>query len=197
MKRRILRYIIAGIVMIVVLVALWICVVVSRIPSYVNPDTSDWHTGDIFFSVGDSWKSVAVRSITGVKNFGLSDTTPSHCGIVIVDSGTVRLVHESTSAKRIVMETPEEYLQNNGSYCLYARRLPCSQDSVRVVHVIDSLMEAGIPFDFDFDHTDDGSLYCTEMVLRVMELSDCTNLSDLRDLGYIYPQDILNRTIAP
>lgn len=183
--------------MIVVLVALWICVVVSRIPSYVNPDTSDWHTGDIFFSVGDSWKSVAVRSITGVKNFGLSDTTPSHCGIVIVDSGTVRLVHESTSAKRIVMETPEEYLRNNGSYCLYARRPPCIRDSVRVVHVVDSLMMVGVPFDFDFDHSDDSSLYCTEMAIHVLELSGCSDVSDLRELGYIYPQDLLKKTIRP
>lgn len=180
--------------MTVMLIALWIGVVASRIPSYVQPDTSDWHTGDIFFSVGDSWKSVAVRSISGAKNLGLSQTTPSHCGIVVVDSGIVRLIHESTSAKRIVMETPEEYLHNNGSYCLYARRPPCIADSVRLVHVIDSLMRAGIPFDFDFNHSDDSSLYCTEMVVKVFDLSGCSDFSDLSDLGYIYPQDLLKKT---
>lgn len=181
--------------MIIILIpAIWICVVVSRIPSYVEPDSSDWHTGDVFFSVGDSWKSVAVRSLSGAKNLGLSETTPSHCGIVVVDSGRVMLVHESTSAKRIVMETPEEYLHNNGSYCLYARRSPCIRDSVRVVHVIDSLMRKGVPFDFDFDHSDDSSLYCTEMVIRVFELSGCMDLSDLRKVGYIYPEDLLKRT---
>lgn len=197
MRRRLLRSV--GIVAAAIAVpsALWICVVVFRIPEYVEPETTGWHTGDIFFSVGDSWKSVAVRSISGAKNLGLSDLTPSHCGIVVVDSGIVRLVHESTSAKRIVMETPEEYLHNNGSYCLYARRPPCMADSVRVVHVIDSLMKARTPFDFDFNHSDDSSLYCTEMVVTVLELSGCSDFSGLRDLGYIYPQNLLNITIDP
>lgn len=92
------------------------------------------------------------------------------------------------------METADEYLQNNGSYCLYARRPPCIADSVRVVHVVDSLMNAGIPFDFDFNHSDDSSLYCTEMVVRVFELEGCTCLSDLREAGYMYPQALLKRT---
>lgn len=180
--------------MMVVLISIWICLAVFRIPKYVSPDTSDWHTGDVFFSVGDSWKSVAVRSISGAKDMVLSRTTPSHCGIVIVDSGNVRLVHESTSAKRIVMETPEEYLHNNGSYCLYAHSAPCIVDSVLLIHVMDSLMKAGTPFDFDFNHSDDSSLYCTEMVVKIFELSGCSDFSDLRNLGYIYPQDLLNRT---
>lgn len=197
MKRKTVRSIAIVAMVIILIPAIWICVVVSRIPSYVEPDTSGWHTGDVFFSVGDSWKSIAVRSLSGAKDFGLSETTPSHCGIVVVDSGVVRLVHESTSAKRIVMETPEEYILNNGSYCLYARRPPSIRDSVRVVNVIDSLMMKGVPFDFDFDHSDDSSLYCTEMAIRVLELSGCSDVSDLRELGYIYPQDLLKKTIRP
>lgn len=172
---------------------IWIGVVVSRIPAYVEPDTTGWHTGDIFFSVGDSWKSVAVRSLSGAKDFGLSAATPSHCGIVVVDSGGVRLVHESTSARRIVMETPEEYIHNNGSYCLYARRPPCIQDTLLALHVIDSLMRMGVPFDFDFDQTDDRRLYCTEMVVRILEICGCPEVSDLRESGYIFPQDLLRK----
>lgn len=197
MKRRFFKAVIIVIAVTVTFLAIVIIIAVLRIPSYVEPDTSGWHTGDVFFSVGDSWKSVAVRSLSGAKDFGISETTPSHCGIVVVDSGVVRLVHESTSAKRIVMETPEEYLRNNGSYCLYARRPPCIRDSVRVVHVVDSLMMVGVPFDFDFDHSDDSSLYCTEMAIHVLELSGCADVSDLRELGYIYPQDLLKKTIRP
>lgn len=185
------------IAVIVSFLAIFILITVIRIPSYIKPDTADWHTGDIFFSVGDSWKSVAVRSLSGARNFGLSETTPSHCGIVVVDSGVVKLVHESTSAKRIVMETPDEYIRNNGSYCLYARRPSCLIDTVRVLYVVDSLMRDGVPFDFDFDHKDDSSLYCTEMAILVLELSGCSDVSDLRELGYIYPQDLLKKTIQP
>lgn len=190
MKRSILKITLGVLAIIVFFLAVWIVIVVVRIPSHVIPDTKDWHTGDVFFSVGDSWKSVAVRSISGAKNLELSELTPSHCGIVVVDSGKLKLVHESTSAKRIVMETPDEYLHNNGSFCLYARKPPCVPDSVRIVQIIDSLMKVGVPFDFNFDHTEDKSLYCTEMVVRVFELCGCNEFSNLREQGYIYPQDL-------
>ena len=95
------------------------------------------------------------------------------------------------------METPDEYIRNNGSYSLYARRPSCMLDTLCVFHVVDSLMRAGVPFDFDFDHKDDSSLYCTEMAVRVLELSGCREVSDLRELGYIYPQDLLKKTISP
>lgn len=197
MKKGIPRPVVFTAIALVSVITIWVIITVIRIPSYVCPDTSDWHTGDVFFSVGDSWKSVAVRSLSGAKNLGLSETTPSHSGIVIVDLEGVKLVHESTSAGKIVMETPDEYLLNNGSYCLYARRPRCIPDSSMMVCVLDSLMKAEVPFDYDFDHSDDGSLYCTEMVVRVFELSGSSEFDGLRELGYIYPQDLLNKVMMP
>lgn len=90
------------------------------------PDTTMFRTGDIFFSVGDSWESVAVRALSGSTSFEVADSTPSHCGMVIRFADGVKLAHASTVAKKIVLETPEEYLRNNGSYCIYARKAPCT-----------------------------------------------------------------------
>lgn len=190
-KRRWLRILILSGGLSILLTAAWIGIVFFCRPAYIAPDTSGWKTGDIFFSVGDSWESVAVRALTGAKSFELSDSTPSHCGLVVRYSGEVRLVHESTVAKKIVVETPEEYLKNNGSYCLYVRKSPCAPDSVILRQTVDSLLSTGIPFDFDFDHSSPQALYCTEMVVRVSEICGSGYFSHLRKKDYIYPEDIL------
>lgn len=169
----------------------WVCIVFLSRPSYLVPDTADWKTGDIFFSVGDSWESVAVRSLSGIKNFEVSDSTPSHCGIVVRDSVGVRLIHASTVAKKIVSETPDEYLKNNGSYCLYARRFYPLPDTVAIRETLDSLLISEVPFDFNFDHSESQSLYCSEMVVRVFELNDIDCFLILKEQSYIYPEDIL------
>lgn len=179
--------------MLFLIAAVWILIVWLKRPAYLTPNTSGWNTGDIFFSVGDSWESVAVRSLTGALSLELSDSTPSHCGIIIRDSSDIKLVHESTLAKKIVRETPEEYLKKNGSYCIYAAKPPFQTDSTVLIHILDSLFEAEVPFDFEFDHSDTKALYCTEMVIRAHELAGDTSLSGLREKGYIYPADILNK----
>lgn len=190
MKRKVIWSVAVVTSIIVLLLLLWIGIVVFRTPSYLKPDTSDWQTGDIFFSVGDSWKSVAVRSLTGARDFNVSDSTPSHCGVVVVESGVVKLVHASTSAQKIVKETPDEYLEKNGSYCLFIRKSPAGLDSVGLKQDADSLVANSVPFDFDFDHSESKSLYCTEMVVHLYELNGCPNFSALRKKGHIYPNDL-------
>ncbi len=162
-------------------------------PKPAEPDTTSWQTGDIFFSVGDSWESVAVRSITGIKNVALSDSTPSHCGIVMINERGLLLVHESTAKGCIVAETPAEYIEINGSYCIYAKSSPFRIDTLRLKADIDSMLRKTVPFDYNFNHRDGKSLYCTEMVVTLHELNGCNSLSRLRDKHYIYPQDILNQ----
>lgn len=160
-------------------------------PKPTVPDTSDWQTGMVFFSVGDSWESAAVRVLTGAKYFEIADSTPSHCGVILRDANKVSLVHESTIAKRIVAETPEEYFENNGSYCLFAVRPTPAPDSIAIRRTLDSLLVQRIPFDFDFNHADSQSLYCTEMVIKVFELNGNFSFSALRHQKYIYPEDLL------
>ena len=50
----------------IILLFLTVNIVAGR-GEYKRPVTDGWETGYIFFSVGDSWKSNAVRSITGFK----------------------------------------------------------------------------------------------------------------------------------
>lgn len=178
-------------VLIFLAIITWVVIVYMYRPSYLMPDTSNWQTGDIFFSVGDSWESVAVRSLSGAKSFEVSDSTPSHCGIIVRDSDGVKLVHASTIAKRVVAESPEEYLTNNGSYCLYANKVYPAPDSIAVRHAVDSLIANNVPFDFNFDHTESHSLYCTEMVVSVLERSGNSRFSSLREQSYIYPDNLL------
>lgn len=191
-KERRLLLILGGVLVIFFLaIIIWVCVVSWIRPVYVMPDTSSWQTGDIFFSVGDSWESVAVRSLSGAKNFEVSDSTPSHCGVIIRDVDGIKLIHASTVAKKIVAETPEEYMTNNGSYCLYAKRVYHAPDSVAILQTVDSLITKAVPFDFDFNHRDSKALYCTEMVITVFERNGNLRFTPLRKQNYIYPEDIL------
>lgn len=156
------------------------------------PDTSDWKTGMVFFSVGDSWESAAVRSISSIFNLTVSDSMPSHCGMVVLSKNGPLLVHASTTAKHIVIETPEEYIKNNGSYCLYVKSQPFPLDTLKLKADIDSLLKIPVPFDFEFNHDDRNALYCSELVITLHELNGCNSLSSLRENNWIYPQDILN-----
>lgn len=185
---------IVGIALIVLFLAIivWIGVVVLARPSYMVPDTTEWETGDIFFSVGNSWKSVAVRAITGAKHFELTDSTPSHCGMVIRDAEGIKLVHASTSAKKVVAETIEDYIANNGSCCLYVIPQHLPLDTIKLKSDIDSILKIPVKFDFEFNHSDGKSLYCTELVVTLLELNGCFFLSPLREKHHIYPQDIIN-----
>ena len=77
--------------------------VVCTTPRHSEPDTRGWQTGYIFFSVGDSWKSYAVRGLTRARGEALTDSTPSHCGMVVMDGLRPLLVHESTSEGHIAV----------------------------------------------------------------------------------------------
>lgn len=160
-------------------------------PKPSQPDTSDWKTGMVFFSVGDSWESAAVRSITNFFNLAVSDSTPSHCGMVVMDDNGPLLVHASTTAKHIVIESPDEYIKNNGSFCLYVKAPPLILDTLKFKADIDSLLKIPVPFDFEFNHDDSRALYCSELVVALHELNGCNSLSSLREKNWIYPQDIL------
>lgn len=187
------RAALAGVGLLFLLVAVAAGCVYFRRPAYAGTDTTQWRTGDIFFSVGDAWQSVAVRTLTGAKHLEFSELTPSHCGLVVRTGGEVRLVHASTVAKRVVSETPEQYVSNNGTYCLYVAQVPCGVDTAALQQTLDSLLQAGVPFDFEFNHNDASALYCTELVVSALEQTGCHSFSNLRNNSYIYPADLLKQ----
>lgn len=167
--------------------------ILCTMPSHSEPDTRDWQTGYIFFSVGDSWKSYAVRALTRAKGDALTDSTPSHCGIVVMDGPSPLLVHESTSAGHIVAESPQEYFEKNGSRCIYALPAPGAVDTLRLREDINAMLGKRTPFDIDFNHSDSSALYCSELVVALLEHNGNRSLSPLRNRKFIYPQDIADR----
>ena len=158
---------------------------------YQKPVIETWRTGDIFFSVGDSWKSGAVLSLTEVQGNVLSDSVPTHCGLVIYDKGVPMLVHESTTKETLVSETVEEYLETNGAYILYALPPKVNLDTVRLRIYVNELIKNKIGFDFDFNHHDSTEMYCSEFVLMAIENNLNVRYDGLRAKKYIYPLDIL------
>lgn len=190
-KRRFYYLIGCGSTLFFLAIAVWIGICLLNRPPYLMPDTTRFETGDIFFSVGDSWESVAVRALSGTRSLEVADSTPSHCGIVIRNDDGVKLVHASTVAKKIVMETTEEYLRNNGSYCIYTRKAPCRVDTLAIRKTVEALVSKGVPFDFKFNHTTPDALYCTEMVVNVFEANNYFCFSKLRKHSYMYPVDLL------
>ena len=89
------------------------------------------------------------------------------------------------------METTEEYLRNNGSYCIYTKKAPCRVDTLAIRKTVEALVSKGVPFDFKFDHTTPDALYCTEMVVSVFEANNYFCFSKLRKHSYMYPVDLL------
>lgn len=186
------RYIIFGLSVLLFFLIGWILIVVLKTPKYQVPDIKEWKTGDIFFSVGDSWKSIVVRGLTGVRDLEMPDSTPSHCGIVLRDKENVWLVHESTDKKKLVKEKALEYQKINGSYCIFVRSVPSNIDTARLKRNIDHWLRMEKPFDFDFNHRDSTALYCTEFVVELMEKNGCNIFSALRENQYIYPKELKN-----
>ncbi|MGM9816382.1 MAG: YiiX/YebB-like N1pC/P60 family cysteine hydrolase [Lepagella sp.] len=189
-RRRWLFIILAPFALFILFLTVRVAVVMIRRPEFIPPDTSRWHTGDLFFSVGDSWESVAVRALSGLRTYEVADSTPSHCGVVIRRGEEVLLLHASTIAGHVVLESPQQYLVNNGSFCLYACPPPVPVDSLRFTLAADSLLNANIPFDFNFNHNDPSALYCSELVVQIFELTSISPFSSLHRLDYIYPRDI-------
>lgn len=69
-KRSYLRIIGCGCTFVFLFLIVWIGIVWLNRPAYIEPDTSTFETGDVFFSVGDSWESVAVRTLSGSLSRG-------------------------------------------------------------------------------------------------------------------------------
>lgn len=177
------------------LISVFLVFVFLTKPKYREPELEGCQTGDLFFSVGDSWESYAVRILTSFRERNLVDSTPSHCGIILMEEGKPMLVHASTVAKKIVKEEPHEYITKNGSFMIYPHSHPYALDTALLRKDINDLLERNYPFDFEFNHRDTNALYCTEMVIYLFERNGINQLSDLRERSYMYPQDVRNRIV--
>lgn len=158
----------------------------SRRRPYEVPTTVGWQTGDIFFSVGNSWKSEFVR-LSG----GNADEI-SHCGIVLRSGDKVVLVHMSTDKGHIVGESPDDYGKINNASKVIVRHLTNPVDTISLKKRLECLLSSGKPFDYKFDKTDTAEYYCSELVVDLMFADSTREYKSLMRHDYIYPQDIYN-----
>lgn len=172
-----------GFILIVVL-ALAIAVQCSRKP-WRSPDTTGWQTGDIFFSAGNSWKSLAVR-LFGDK----SEEGSTHCGIVMMRDGVPMLVHMSTETGEIRAEYIEDYARVNDVSAVTVRRLRQLPDTVVLRRYVDYLFRRKKRFDNNFNARDTTEYYCTEFVIHAMDHAGNSSFMPLLTDDYIYPEQL-------
>lgn len=164
--------------------AIVVAVACSRKP-WKSPDSTGWQTGDIFFSAGNSWKSLAVRVLGGKSEEG-----STHCGIVVMEQGRPLLVHMSTDKGTIAAEEIEEYARLNDVSAVTVRRLRELPDTAKLRGYIDYLRAARKRFDYDFNHKDTAEYYCTEFVVHALRHAGQPILVPLLKEEHIYPSQI-------
>lgn len=169
---------------ILLLIIFFIVVWCSRKP-YTPPDTTGWQTGDIFFSAGNSWRSVIVKWFDSDNPDGLT-----HCGFVVIDNGKPYLVHMSTDEHQIVMESVGDYGRLNDVSSVTVRRLHEIPDTTTLRRNIMKLLAAHKEFDHKYDHRDSTAYYCTEFVVLELGKAGSHAFDDLLQKEHIYPIDL-------
>lgn len=149
------------------------------------PDSSNWQTGDIFFSSGTSWKSNVVRLFGGSGN-----NETSHCGFVMMQNGKAMLVHMSTDRNEISMESIPEYMTQNEASSVRAMRLTDEPDTTALRRNLERLLAERKRFDSSFNHRKDDRYYCSELVVKELREVGQHSLDSLLNSSVIYPQDI-------
>lgn len=149
------------------------------------PDSSNWQTGDIFFSSGTSWKSDVVRLFGGC-----GDNETSHCGFVMMQNGKAMLVHMSTDRDEISMESILEYMMQNEASSVRAMRLTDAPDTTALRRNLERLLAERKRFDSSFNHRKDDRYYCSELVVKELRKVGQHSLDSLLNSSVIYPQDI-------
>lgn len=191
-RSKLLRRIAGGLLCFLLIAAISFFIAISCIRKDFTPpqNTEQWLTGDLFFSVGNTWRSLIVRMFDGNNSEGLT-----HCGFVMVEDGQPYLVHMSTEKNKIVRESIDEYAKVNDVNAIIVKRLKEPVDTVLLRQTITSLMNEGKEFDHDFDHRDSTRYYCTEFVINTLSKTGCHKFDDLFNKDYVYPVDIANRDV--
>lgn len=158
----------------------------SKRQPYEIPSTKGWQTGDVFFSVGNSWKSEFVRFAGG------NSKDVSHCGIVLMAGSKAMLIHMSTEQGHIVCESPEDYGRINDASRIIIRRPRTIPDTSMLKIRLNSLLAERKPFDFKFDVQDDSKYYCSELIVKQVFQDSSREYKTLIRKEFVYPQDIYN-----
>ena len=168
----------------VVVITVFVVVKCTRQP-FSPPDTSQWQTGDVFFSAGNAWQSTIVRAFGGE-----SIDRSTHCGFILINHGQPMLVHMSTEYNQITAETIDQYAQVNDVSSIKAMRVTPPLDTVALRRYLQYNLSIHRPFDHRFSHSDTTQFYCTELIIQALLAQQRTEPAYLLNLKFIYPADI-------
>ena len=119
--------------------------------------------GDILFVNGKAWRTKLVR---------LAEKSPpgfSHAGILRFQEGVPRVIHASPEEGRVVAQSLEGFLAFENVDALRVYRLREGDRGEGASRKALAYALRDVPFDDRFDSTDEGALYCTEVIWRAYE----------------------------
>ncbi len=165
--------------------------------SYRNPlsfailrDLSDVQTGDIVLSVGYSFKSEFVKSLESASTLS---TDYSHIGIFLRREDSLFIVHMSIDDNCIKRENLNQFIVNNKVLEYDVFRLEKTMFCQKKLSLfVDSLLNVGKEFDHTFNIKDDESFYCTEFVYKALIQAGATELEEITNNQYLYPNDFVS-----
>ncbi len=135
------------------------------VPPPIDVSGYGLHSGDIVCRLGNGFFSKYF------KDFASKEQRYSHIGIVEVTQDTIFVLHTEASeltgigvAKR---EPLTQFLEGITTFGFY--RVDCTAIvRQRIVTKANEYYRHKIPFDMDFNATDDSELYCTELVAKAI-----------------------------
>lgn len=158
----------------------------------IHPDSL--RVGDLIVRSGMSFFSNELRK------FNQRDQTYSHCGWVTRDNtGAVRVIHAiggtDNPDNRLKMDKLHQFYHPAEAhrFAVFRYHLPEAQ-LARADSMAHALYNIGVTFDLRFDLEDDNSLYCAELIYKLLvsvtNNPDFINLSRIMDKVYVGVDDL-------
>lgn len=145
-------------------------------------------TGDLALIEGDSYKSDIVKIIDSHNNY-------SHIGFIVKNDNNVYIVHMSIDTGYIEWVNIEEYLKkcnvSNIDFYRLNNNISCSE----IYALLRELNSKKVEFDFSFDHQRADKLYCSELIIVVLNKLGYFISID-RDKRYIYPSEFTKNNVS-
>lgn len=116
--------------------------------------------GDVVFFQTTTWRGQLVRFLqTGDAGF-------THVGIVVANERGIEIAHASPLGPRTVQIEPLDRIltAKDVTGCAVYHAAVTDAEAARAARIATDYALRRIPFDFDFDLSNDSAVYCTELV---------------------------------
>lgn len=143
--------------------------------------------GDLIFSAGHSFKSDLVRIAASRYRSDFS-----HVGFLRHRNGAWSVVHMSIDDGCLLEEPLGAFLRRNRVCSVGIGRLRRAPAPERINRTLDSLLQSGKAFDYDFDLQNDDAYYCTELIIKALSDSGASLRARVSPTGILYPAALLD-----